>query len=130
MREIILSILDPDPEIIWPAAIIASLIVFIGWIIIFRYVLHKLDEKVAQSLPDEVENRFGIYLVSFLFWPAALVMGNTFLKKPETAQTGRKCIIIFLWFNTFVVLASIAAVLVGVAHLHEIIEFLKSHGIL
>jgi len=131
MNEIIRTLLDPDPTIIWLAAIIATLIVIIGWIIIFRIVLQKINAKVAASpVQDEVENKFGIYFISAIFWPAALVMGHTFLKKPGTVQTGRMCIIIFLWFMTFIVLASNTIVLMGVAYLPEIIEFLKNYGIL
>jgi hypothetical protein len=126
-----LSLLDPTAEIMWPAAICATLIVLFGWVLIVRSVTKSLNEKVAAStVQDEVENKLGIYLISAIFWPAALVMGNTFLKKPETVQTGRICIIIFLWFMTFVVLVANALVLIGVAYLPEIIHFLKGHGIL
>jgi hypothetical protein len=119
-----------EPIILWSASIIAFIIFMIVWIIIFRTILQKINAKVTTSIPDEVENKIGIYAVSLLFWPAALVLGNHFLKKPETAQTGRTCIIIFLWFNTFIVILSMATVLVGVIYLHEIIDFLKSHGFL
>jgi len=115
---------------LWPAVIIASLIVFISWIIIFRYILQKITVNVTPKIPDEVENKTAIYLLCAAFWPAALVMGNHFLKKPETARTGRNCIIIFLWFHTFIVILSISILFVCAIYLPEIIIFLSNYRII
>ena len=125
-----LEFLLADLAVLWPATIIASLIVFISWIIIFRYILQKINAKVTSSIPDEVENKTAIYMLCALFWPAALVIGNHFLKKPETARTGRTCIIIFLWFHTFVVILTISILLACIIYLPEIIVFLSNYGVL
>lgn len=125
-----LELLNTDSTAILPAAITASLIVFIGWIILFRYILRIINAKISSSIHDEVENKIAIYLLSLIFWPAALVIGNHFLKKPETARTGRTCIVIFLWFSTFIVIQSIAILLLIIIYLPEIIVFLNKHGIL
>ena len=130
LQKVLNDLLYSSPTILWTAGIIASIIIFVIWIFVAFNIKRNMDDKIDFSIADEVENKTGIYMVSALFWPAALVMGNTFLKKPGTAQTGRTCIIIFLWFSTFVVLLSITTVLTAIAYMPDIIEFFKNHGLL
>ena len=124
-----IELLYAKPVILWTATIIASFIVIIGWLFIFFHVTKTLNEKVSSSLvEDEVENKLGIYFICVSFWPAALVMGNNFLKKPETAETGRTCITIFLWFSTFIVMLSVTTVFTCVAYLPEILNFFEHYN--
>lgn len=122
--------LDADPTVFLMAMITAAIIYLIAYLSIVRKVMKKANEKLV-NLPekDEVNNKVVVYIISALFWPAALIIGNNYLERPETARTGRVCIIIFLCFTGIIVLFAIIATYLTYIYLPEIIEFLKNYNL-
>ena len=61
------------------------------------FFAHSMAQiKLAQLAPGDAEELTGpvaliLALVSFLFWPCALVLAIIFMMKPATARTGRLC---------------------------------------
>ena len=126
LKEYSKSILNTDPTLLIIAWGIASLFFIILYLLFVRHIMQKINKKVGDgSDVDEVPNKMGVYIVCALFWPAALVMGNNYLEKSETAQTGRMCSIIFLWFSGFIVILSLVTVYYLLIYLPEIIEFIN-----
>jgi hypothetical protein len=114
--------------ILWPAAIIASLIVLGGWIIVMIFIIKHVNRKVKE-ITDQVYEEIGdlrylIYGASVLFWPAALGFGIYYLSNGKDALVGRVCIFILLGIFTLCFLAAIAIVMLGVVHFPEIVEYL------
>ena len=129
IKEILSLIQAEEPELIYSVIVLSFFIYMLVYLLVVRYVMGSINKKIAQSPNSgEVQNATGIYAICILFWPAALVLGKNYLSNPETARTGRVCIIIFLWSVAFVILASIATVTMGYMYLPEIIELLKEYG--
>ncbi len=81
------------------AVALALVIVLGGWLVIAGLAVFALrrwaDSKIAK-LPSGQEEEGGalrwvLVILSFLFWPTAVVLGIYFLRKPETARTGVWC---------------------------------------
>lgn len=94
----------------WSVYVISTLLLLGIWYYIYRKVLQKVNLQVNEDVSDNVENKTAIIFLCTLVWPAALILGYSYLSKPETAKTGRTCITIFLWTTAFFVL------LAGFAH--------------
>jgi hypothetical protein len=104
------------------AVAIAVVFVLIGWLVVAGLVTFFLRRwalgRIAK-LPEGREEEGGalrwvMALVSFLFWPTAVVLGIYFLRKPETARTGLWCFYALLAYVTVSVLLA-DAIVVGVA---------------
>ena len=86
--------------------------------------MSSINKKITDAPEsDQVNNKYGIYFICILFWPAALILGNSYL-----AKTGRMCIILFLWFTAFILALAFSCVVFTYIYLPEIIEFFKAHG--
>ena len=100
---------SPNDYIFIIALVMASITLISLWIAAFRIALRQMDSMVDKNTADQVANKLPIYFLSVIFWPAAVVFGYQFLQKPETAKTGRTCILIFFWFVTIVLVLVIVA---------------------
>jgi len=130
ISELLSFILNTDRDVFIIAFIISSLVYCLAYLIIVRRVMNSINSKIKDfSSVDEVQNKLAIYIICALFWPAALVLGKNYLAKPETAKTGRVCIIIFLWITAFILVASLISVFYLYVYLPEIIEFLKGYNL-
>jgi len=129
IKEFLSLVLKTDSSIFFLAAAIAALIYIVAYLLIVRYVMTSINKKIIDAPEiDEVKNKYAIYFICILFWPAAIILGNNYLAKPETAKTGRLCIIIFLWFTAFILTLAFSSVVFTYIYLPEIIEFFKAHG--
>jgi hypothetical protein len=97
---------------------IADSCVFFGWLAMMTIgvfaVRHWRASVLARSLGDEEDNlgalRWVVYGCSLVFWPAALVMGLVFLRKPATARVGATCFYLLFAYVSFCVVLAIALV--------------------
>ena len=111
-----------DLIIHYVAVVIAVAIVGVGWLVIVGFsvfALRRWTMGQIAKLPEGHEEEGGalrwiLVAVSFLFWPAAIVFGIYFLRKPETARTGQWCLYALLIYLTGSVLLA-DAIVVGVA---------------
>lgn len=114
---------------LWTAAILASITFLGGWIIAAYFIVRHVNRKVNAIINQVYEEvgviRYLIYVVSILFWPAALGFGIYFLSKGKDAKVGRICIFILLGTVTICCIISCVIVMFGIAHLPEIVEYLS-----
>jgi hypothetical protein len=111
-----------DLIIHYVAVAIAVVFVLAGWLIIAglaAFFLRRWTKGQIAKLPEGQQEEGGalrwvMALVSFLFWPTAVVLGIYFLRKPRTARTGLWCIYALLAYITASVLLA-DAIVVGVA---------------
>lgn len=100
------------------AVVIADGCVGFGWLAILLvcvYLVRKWrDSVLARGMPGEEDNlgglRWLVYAGSLLFWPAGLILGLVFLRKPATAPIGATCFYLVLAYATFSVVLAIALV--------------------
>lgn len=93
---------------------VADAIVLFGWVGIAAVVIHVVNGRVDRAQPGDAgpgDLAPLFYIVSLLFWPAALVSGLHFLGRPGGARAGRICLFLFLGHITFSVLIAIAITL-------------------
>ena len=104
------------------AVALALIIVLVGWLVIAGLAVFALrrwaGSKIAQLPAGQEEEggalRWVLAILSFLFWPTAVVLGIYFLRKPETARTGVWCFYALLLYVTASVLLA-ESIVVGVA---------------
>ncbi len=104
------------------AVAIAVVFVLAGWLILgglATFFLRRWALARIATLPEGRREEGGalrwvMALVSFLFWPTAVVLGIYFLRKPETARTGLWCFYALMAYVTASVLLA-EAIVVGVA---------------
>ena len=92
--------------------------VLFGWLVMMAVGIFAVrrwrDGVVARGFADEEDNlgalRWVVYGCALVFWPAALVMGLVFLRKPATARVGATCFYLMFVYVTFCVIAAIALV--------------------
>jgi len=119
-----MQLLPLDPVALVIATVIADLIVAGGWVVMLVAAVVWLRKRqatlLAQLPPDAVEEpegliRWALYVVSFIFWPAALAIGAYFLGRPQTVRAGVVCSYLFLAYVSVSVVVAIAIVTVGAA---------------
>ena len=108
-----------DAEILKLSTFAASGIVLVFWIAAAVLIVVWVNRRVRTltrgmdreraSEPGSV--RFLLYAGGLMFWPAALAMAIVFLRKPESAHTGRVFVWILITYFSFSVLAAIAIVI-------------------
>ncbi len=103
------------------AVVIADGCVGFGWLAILLvcvYVIRKWrDGVLARGMPGEEDDlgalKWLVYAGSLLFWPAGLILGLVFLRKPATAPIGAMCLYLVLAYVTFAVVVAITGVTVA-----------------
>ncbi len=111
-----------DLVIHYIAVAIAVAFVLAAWLFIAglaTFFLRRWTLRKIATLPEGRDEEGGalrwvMAMVSFLFWPTAVVLGIYFLRKPETARTGLWCFYALLAYVTVSVLLA-DAIVVGVA---------------
>lgn len=114
--------MDPtlDPAIFALSAVLASMIVAVGWaafvVLSWMYLGKRLAgmQEIHGDLPAPEASALLIYGLCILFWPTGFGLGLYFLPKPESARLGRNCILVGLAHISVIVLATCAG-MAGVA---------------
>ena len=110
--------MDSDMIVHFVAVFIADGCVGFGWLaclLVTVYLIRKWrDSVLARGMPGDEDDlgalKWLVYAGSFLFWPAGLILGFVFLRKPATAPIGAVCFYLVLAYITFAVVLAIALV--------------------
>ncbi len=110
--------MDPDLIVHFVAVIIADGCVGFGWLaslLLSVYLIRGWRDRVlARGMPGEEDDlgalKWLAYGGSLVFWPAGLILGLVFLRKPATAPVGANCLYLMLAYFTFAVVLAIALV--------------------
>jgi hypothetical protein len=110
---------SPDAEILWLSAIAACVIVTLLWIGAAGLIVLWTNRRFAELTkgmdlakthePGSV--RYLFYALGLMFWVAAVVLAFAFLRKPESASTGRVFVWIAILHFSLALVAAVAIVL-------------------
>jgi hypothetical protein len=100
--------MSPEPPL-GVITIIASAIVFIGWLVVagvsaglVRWRVGVIREEAGGTLPRPEGMAWAFYLLGMAFWPASFIAGAYFMTKPETTLQGRNCLYIGIAYLTII----------------------------